>query len=115
MKSPLEAPEKQIAEETSAKSASRTDSSSGEPEKPAPAVIDTSKMVKGQREALELAEAARDPLEDRGSFSSNLFIGRYDFERIYPWPAQSAEDRADGEDFLRKTEGYLRRHVDRVE
>ena len=45
MKSPLEAPEKQIAEETSAK-----------PEKPAPAaVIDTSKMVKGQREALELA------------------------------------------------------------
>jgi hypothetical protein len=30
MKSPLEAPEKQIAEETSAKSASRTDSSGGE-------------------------------------------------------------------------------------
>src|SRR6266403_400764 len=33
MKSPLEAPEKQISEETSAKSASRTDSSRGEPEK----------------------------------------------------------------------------------
>ena len=77
MKSPLEAPEKQIAEETSAK-----------PEKPTPAaVIDTSKMVKGQREALESAEAARDPLEDRGSFASNLFVGRYDFNRIYPWPA----------------------------
>ena len=69
-------------------------------------------MVKGQREALELAEAARDPLEDRGSFASNLFIGRYDFERIYPWPAQSAEDRAAGEDFLRKLEAYLRDHVD---
>ncbi len=89
MKSPLEAPEKQIAAETSAKSASRTDSSHGEPEKPGPAVIDTSKMAKGQREALELAEAARDPLEDRGTFASNLFIGRYDFDRIYPWPAQS--------------------------
>src|SRR5205814_3311043 len=100
MKSPLEAPEKQIAEETSTKPAS------------ASAVIDTSKMVKGQREALELAEAARDPLEDRGSFASNLFIGRYDFERIYPWPAQSAEDRAAGEDFLRKLEAYLRDHVD---
>src|SRR6266404_899193 len=101
MKSPLEAPEKQIAEETSAKV-----------EKPAPAVIDTSKMAKGQREALELAEAARDPLEDRGSFASNLFVGRYDFDRIYPYPAQSAEDRAAGEDFLRKLETYLRDHVD---
>ncbi len=112
MKSPLEAPEKQIAEETSAKSASRTDSSSGEPEKPVSAVIDTSKMVKGQREALELAEAARDPLEDRGSFASNLFVGRYDFDRIYPYPAQSAEDRAAGESFLQNLETYLRDHVD---
>jgi alkylation response protein AidB-like acyl-CoA dehydrogenase len=101
MKSPLEAPAKQIAEETSAK-----------PEKPVSAVIDTSKMAKGQREALELAEAARDPLEDRGSFASNLFIGRYDFDRIYPYPAQSAEDRAAGEDFLQKLESYLRDHVD---
>jgi len=101
MKSPLEAPEKQIAEETSAKA-----------EKPAPPVIDTSKMAKGQREALELAEAARDPLEDRGSFASNLFVGRYDFDRIYPYPAQSAEDRAAGEDFVSKLESYLREHVD---
>ncbi|PYJ75655.1 MAG: DNA polymerase II [Verrucomicrobia bacterium] len=61
MKSPLEAPEKQIAEETSTKPAS------------ASAVID---------------------------------------KRIYPWPAQSAEDRAAGEDFLRKLEAYLRDHVD---
>jgi len=102
MKSPLEAPEKQIAEETSAK-----------PEKSVPAaVIDTSKMGKGQREALELAEAARDPLEDRGSFASNLFVGRYDFNRIHPYPAQSADDRAAGEEFLRKLETYLREHVD---
>src|SRR6058998_1155951 len=101
MKSPLEAPEKQIAEETSAK-----------PEKPAAAVIDTSKMAKGQREALELAEAARDPLEDRGSFASNLFIGRYDFNRIHPYPAQGAEDRAAGEEFLSNLETYLREHVD---
>ena len=101
MKSPLEAPEKQVAAETSARTA-----------KPTSAAIDTSKMSKGKREALDLAEASRDPLDDRGSFASNLFIGRYDFDRIYPWPAQSAEDRAAGEDFLRKLEGYLRDHVD---
>src|SRR6266567_3666592 len=72
MKSSLEAPEKQVSEETSAKA-----------QKQAPAsVIDTSKMSKGKREALELAEASRDPLDERGSFASNLFIGRYDFDRI---------------------------------
>src|SRR6266446_1613250 len=102
MKSPLEAPEEQVAAETSIKSETAV----------AHAVIDTSKMAKGQREALELAEAARDPLEYRGSFASNLFVGRYDFDRIYPYPAQNAEDRAAGEEFLRKLETYLRDHVD---
>src|SRR5216110_1786442 len=101
MKSPLEAPEKQIAEETSAK-----------PEKPAATVIDTSKMAKGQREALELAEAARDPLEDRGSFTSNLFIGRYDFARIHPYPEQSSEDREAGKEFLARLKEYLRENID---
>src|SRR5256886_334630 len=101
MKSPLQAPEKQIPEEAGAK-----------PGKPTSAVIDTSKMAKGKREALELAEASRDPLDDRGSFASNLFIGRYDFGRIYPWPAQSEEDRAAGAELLEKLENYLREHVD---
>src|SRR6266487_5132952 len=101
MKSPLDAPEKQIAEETSAK-----------PEKLTSAVIDTSKMSKGKREALELAEASRDPLDERGSFASNLFIGRYDFDRIYPWPEQSAEDRAAGQQFLGDLEKYLREKID---
>ena len=44
MKSPLEAPERQVAEETSAK-----------PAKPTASVIDTSKMSEGKRAALELA------------------------------------------------------------
>src|SRR5439155_9832513 len=102
----------QIGEETSAKSANRTDSPSGEPDKPASAVIDTSKMAKGKREALELAEASRDPLDERGSFASNLFIGRYDFDRIFPYPAQSAEDRAKGDPFLKELGEYLKTNVD---
>jgi alkylation response protein AidB-like acyl-CoA dehydrogenase len=102
MKTPLEAPEKQVAEETSAKA----------PKTPSPTVIDTSKMSKGQREAVELAEASRDPLDDRGSFASNLFIGRYDFTRVYPFPAQSEQDRAAGDPFVQKLQAYLREHVD---
>ena len=103
MKSPLEAPEKQIAKKRAPK-----------PEKPAPAaVIDTSKMSKGKREALELAEAARDPLEDRGSFASNLFVGRYDFDGFILGPQQSAEDRAAGARISSASlEKYLRENID---
>ena len=99
MKTPLEAPPEQIKAETGVK--------------PSPAsVIDTSKMSKGQREALELAEASRDPLDERGSFASNLFIGRYDFDRIFPYPAQSDGDRAKGEPFLKQLREYLEANID---
>src|SRR2546421_5910422 len=98
MKSSLEAPEKQISEETSAK--------------PAAAVIDTSKMSAGKAAALELAESSRDPLDERGSFASNLFIGRFDFDRIFPFPKQSAEDAALAEEFLAQLKSYLRENVD---
>src|SRR5438270_10954757 len=104
MKTPLEAPPEQVRAETGVKEAPAP--------KEAASVIDTSKMSKGQREALELAEASRDPLDERGSFASNLFIGRYDFDRIFPYPAQSAEDRAKGEEFLANLKNYLRDHVD---
>src|SRR5438046_6126172 len=102
MKSSMEAGEKQISEETSAKL-----------QKQAPAsVIDTSKRSKGEREALELAEASRDPLDERGSFASNLFIGKFNFDRIFPYPAQSDEDRAKGEPFLKQLREYLAANVD---
>jgi alkylation response protein AidB-like acyl-CoA dehydrogenase len=97
MKSPLEAPPSQITKETSASPAS---------------VIDTSKMSAGKAAALDLAESSRDPLDERGSFASNLFIGRYDFDRIFRWPEQSADDRAAGEPFLAELKAYLRANVD---
>src|ERR1041384_5732331 len=100
MKSSLEAPEKQIAEETTAKPAT------------AAPVIDTSKMSAGKAAALELAESSRDPLDERGSFASNLFIGRYDFDRIFPFPEQSTEDRIEGEGFYGELRAYLEAHVD---
>src|SRR5881628_3589503 len=103
MKTPLDAPPEQVKAETGVKETVK--------EAPAP-VIDTAKMSKGQREALELAEASRDPLDERGSFASNLFIGRYDFDRIFPWPEQSAEDREAGKEFLANLEKYLKENID---
>src|SRR3954464_7527662 len=103
MKTPLEAPPEQVKAETGVKETAKA--------APAP-LIDTSKMSKGQREALELAEASRDPLDERGSFASNLFIGKFNFDRIFPYPAQSAEDAAKGEPFLNELRQYLEANVD---
>src|SRR5882757_3791542 len=103
MKTPLEAPEKQVKAETGLKETPKAGS--------AP-VIDTSKMSAGKAAALDLAESSRDPLDERGSFASNLFIGRYDFDRIFPYPAQSAEDRAKGDPFLKELREYLEANVD---
>lgn len=100
MKTPLDAPPKQVKAETGVKEAAPQ------------SVIDTSKMSEGKRAALELAESSRDPLDERGSFASNLFIGRYDFERIFPYPAQSDEDRAKGDPFLKQLREYLETNVD---
>jgi alkylation response protein AidB-like acyl-CoA dehydrogenase len=69
-------------------------------------------MSEGKRAALELAESSRDPLDERGSFASNLFIGRFDFDRIFPYPAQSDEDRAKGDPFLKELREYLEANVD---
>src|SRR2546423_13021613 len=98
MKSSLEAPEKQIAEETTAK-----------PTTTAP-VIDTSKMSAGKAAALELAGRSRDPLDERGSFASNLFIGRFGFDRIFPYPTQSGEDVTAGGGIFSQAPGYFRHH-----
>ena len=63
-------------------------------------IIDTSKMSTGQRAALETAEAARETVSGR-SFAATLFLGRPDFEKIVPFPAQSLEDHDQGDAFLR--------------
>ncbi|CAN5762346.1 acyl-CoA dehydrogenase family protein [soil metagenome] len=101
MKTPLDAPPEQIKAETGSKSS----------EAPA-SVIDTSKMSAGKAAALEMAESSRDPLDERGSFASNLFIGKFGFDRIFPWPEQSAEDRNAGESFLAELKAYLHANVD---
>lgn len=79
------------------------------PEEPRP-TIDTSKMSREQREALEMTEAARDVT--REGFVSGLFMGRCDFSALHPMPLQSAADRKQGDEFLRPLEAFLKEHVD---
>jgi len=75
-------------------------------------MIDTSKMSKGEREALELAEAARDVSTGQLSFATSFFMGNPDFSRVLPFPEQSDEDRAKGDPFLKQLRQFLLEHVD---
>ncbi len=74
-------------------------------------VIDTSKMSRGQREALELIEAARAAAGKR-SFAGELFMGRLTLDQVYPFPEQSPADAEAGRPFLDELALILRHEVD---
>ena len=63
-------------------------------------VLDTSKMLPAQREALEFTESAREAAQAERGFAGGLFMGRFNLARIHPFPVQSAEDRDHGGPFL---------------
>jgi alkylation response protein AidB-like acyl-CoA dehydrogenase len=75
-------------------------------------VLDTSKMLPAQREALEFTESAREAAQAERGFAGGLFMGRFNLARIHPFPVQSAEDRDHGRAFLLRLETFLKEHVD---
>lgn len=75
-------------------------------------LIDTSKMNEGERAALEMAEAARDATSRKLGFAASFFMGSPDFKRLLPFPTQSAEDRAEGDAYLKNLRQFLFEHVD---
>ncbi len=75
-------------------------------------LIDTSKMSAGQRAALEMAEAARDPGKGAPTFAGRIFLGELRFADMLPFPAQALEDRDQGDAFLVRLREFLDREVD---
>lgn len=81
-------------------------------ESPSESLIDTSKMSKGQAAALEVAESARDQGNAADGFAGNLLLGRLRMEMLDPFPRQSDEDRAIGDEMVAKVTAYLRANLD---
>ena len=75
-------------------------------------VLDTSKMSAGQRAALEMTEAARDDRARNTGLAATLFDGNPVFGTLLPFPAQSLEDKDQGDAFLARLKRFLDEHVD---
>jgi alkylation response protein AidB-like acyl-CoA dehydrogenase len=75
-------------------------------------LVDTSKMSKEKREALEISEAAREKKWKHPSFVRQLFLGEFIYSMIAPFPLQSDEDRKVGDQLLEEVGLFLKTHVD---
>lgn len=69
-------------------------------------------LEESKKQALEVAEEAREKEWTRPSFLAQLFSGRCDWNLIFPYPEQSPEDKKAGDDFLAKLENFLKANLD---
>ncbi|MCX5067021.1 acyl-CoA dehydrogenase family protein [Micromonospora lupini] len=65
-----------------------------------------------EKEARQVAEAARESTWDRPSFGKELFLGRFRLDLIDPWPRSDPDDVARGEEFLGRFRAFLTSEVD---
>ena len=63
-----------------------------------------------EKQARQVAEAARDAEWRKPSFGKELFLGRFRLDLIDPWPAP--EPRPDADDFLARLGEYARAEID---
>jgi alkylation response protein AidB-like acyl-CoA dehydrogenase len=65
-----------------------------------------------EKEARQVAEAAREAEWRKPSFGKELFLGRFRLDLIDPWPQPDPAKAARADGFLRRLEAYLRSEVD---
>lgn len=76
------------------------------------ALLDSVGETGGKRQALEIAEEARDKEYRQPSFAAQLFLGKFAHQMLCPFPQQLPEERQEGEAFAEKLMAYLRDHLD---
>jgi alkylation response protein AidB-like acyl-CoA dehydrogenase len=65
-----------------------------------------------EKESIDVAEGARETEWTQPSFVAELFLGRFREDLISPYPLQSAEDRAIGDEFIGRLESFLKENLD---
>ncbi|WP_328828409.1 acyl-CoA dehydrogenase family protein [Streptomyces sp. NBC_00252] len=72
----------------------------------------SSKPSVTEREARQVAEAAREQDWRKPSFAKELFLGRFRLDLIHPHPLPAAEDSRRGEEFLAKLRVFCETRID---
>ncbi|MFI6468231.1 acyl-CoA dehydrogenase family protein [Streptomyces sp. NPDC050538] len=72
----------------------------------------SSKPTVTEREARQVAEAAREQDWRKPSFAKELFLGRFRLDLIHPHPLPPAEDSQRGEEFLAKLRVFCETQID---
>lgn len=62
-------------------------------------------------QSMEVAEEAREKME-RESFGGKLFMGEFDYHKMYPFPEQNIEDKNIGDAFIEKLTEILTTKID---
>ncbi|MFJ1643634.1 acyl-CoA dehydrogenase family protein [Streptomyces sp. NPDC088258] len=65
-----------------------------------------------EREARQVAEAAREQGWRKPSFAKEMFLGRFRLDLIHPHPVPAPEDVARGEEFLAKLRAFCETKID---
>src|SRR3954447_2235837 len=68
-----------------------------------------------EKEARDVAEAARETSWELPSFGKELFLGNFKLDLIYPQPKLDAAKVEEGEAFIAKLRAFLEEHVDPLE
>jgi alkylation response protein AidB-like acyl-CoA dehydrogenase len=68
-----------------------------------------------EREARQVAEAARETEWRKPSFGKELFLGRLRLDLIDPWPTPSPESVANAEPFVAKLTEFAQAHIDNAQ
>ncbi len=74
----------------------------------------TDKPAVTEREARQVAEAAREQDWRKPSFAKELFLGRFRLDLIHPHPMPPDEDAQRGEEFLAKLRDFCETKIDSV-
>ncbi|WP_424211516.1 acyl-CoA dehydrogenase family protein [Streptomyces sp. BI20] len=65
-----------------------------------------------EREARQVAEAARETDWRKPSFAKELFLGRFRLDLLHPWPEPDAEENRRGEEFLARLRAFCESEID---
>ena len=63
-------------------------------------------------ETKEIAEEARDFAYKHPSFGSQLFMGKFDTQMLFPFPEQDPKDKAIGDEYIARVEALLKEQLD---